>query len=639
MAGLGRLALVSMPWNNISRPSIQVGVLRSVARDAGWDVLSYYAYLEFYGLVRRSLRLDEAGCAELYEEISEGLYHLSVGDWIFTRRHGDAGARAAFFELLRARQVEERTIELIDELRGVADAHVKETVRALLDYRPDVIGFTSTFSQNGPTLATVEELRAAGFDGTVVLGGSNCEGPMGHALLRNFPAVDAVVDGPGEDALEDLLRQVEAGASVVGSRGRLVGRQETPATAISVPAERKLEVPGPDYDGFFEQLSEAGLDDLAPEITLPVEFSRGCWWGEKTHCTFCGLNGATMRYRSKDPASVAGELDRLMSRYGVLDFFAVDNILDRSYLDSALPQVERLGSDHSLFFEVKANLEWSELQRLRRAGVRSVQPGIESLSTDALRALKKGATTFQNLRFLLGCAEFGIRVGWNILTGFPAETEESIRSQIDLIRSLTHLDPPDSDILPVHFDRFSPYVESPEAYDLRLTKPLPGYRFAFPTLSEEDLWEIAYHFEGEFADEARNDELRRRLAEGVRAWRRSHGSARFEYRLGFDCVRLIDQRPGLEHRDVVLRGARARLFRAVLGGARLRDLERQDWDGQDWESILATVEEWRRLRWVFVEKNKVIALAVRSGPSAYRSASVTDAEKRSGKLLPIAAVS
>ena len=34
------------------------------------------------------------------------------------------------------------------------------------------------------------------------------------------------------------------------------------------------------------------------------ETARGCWWGERQHCTFCGLNGATMAFRSKTPERV-----------------------------------------------------------------------------------------------------------------------------------------------------------------------------------------------------------------------------------------------------------------------------------------------------------------------------------------------
>ncbi|WP_159767898.1 RiPP maturation radical SAM C-methyltransferase [Streptomyces sp. HM190] len=631
-----KVALVSMPWNSATRPSIQVGILRSLAESAGWQVDARYSYLDFYGLAQRMLGFSDAKWAEAYELVSEKLYHLSVGDWIFSCRRGDPGRRAAYYEQLRARRVDDTAIGLVDALREVADRHVELTAAALLESAPAVVGFTSMFSQNGPSLAVAGRLRELGYSGTIVLGGSNCEGSMGRALLANYPAVDAVVDGPGEDAFAALLRQIETGEPP-HTRGRLITR--LPGTGTTTPAtitaERPLEVPTPNYDGFFDQLRAAGLHALEPEITLPVEFSRGCWWGAKTHCTFCGLNGASMTYRSKHPDTVADELRHLMDRYGVLDFFAVDNILDLKYLDTALPLVEKLNTDHSLFFEVKANMEWADIQAARRAGVRSVQPGIESLSTEGLRLLKKGATAFQNIRFLLGCAEFGVLPVWNILTGFPYETPESLLTQIELLPSLTHLEPPDNDILAVHFDRFSPYVEHPRDYGLTLTGPLPGYRYAYPDLSPGDLWDLAYHFEGDFTDTPENTAVRRRLAAAVRDWRTRHDQARFTYRLGFDAVALTDRRPGLPAQDTVLRGADARLFRSVVGGTRFRDLQDGEQEGETWERTRDRLLGWQEKRWVYIEGTKVIALAVREGPSAYRRPPAKGTPRRSRTAVPL----
>ncbi|MEU3980558.1 RiPP maturation radical SAM C-methyltransferase [Streptomyces sp. NPDC026672] len=624
-----------MPWNSAVRPSIQVGILRSVAEAEGWEVEAHYAYLDFYGLARSTLGLSDETWADAYETVSEKLYHLAAGDWVFARRHADAAQRDAYFTVLREHRVDENTIELIDSLRDVAETHVERTADLLLADAPSVIGFTSMFSQNGPTLAVAERLRERGFGGVIVMGGSNCEGVMGRTLLARHPVVDAVVDGPGEDAFVGLLRHVAAGRRVP-SGGRLLTRWGVAPEPVGGPVVgRSLSVPVPNYDGFFEQLEGAGLSDLVGEVTLPVEFSRGCWWGAKTHCTFCGLNGATMSYRSKHPDSVADELRHLMDRYGVLDFFAVDNILDLRYLDSALPLIEKLDTDHSLFFEVKANMEWADIRAMRRAGIRSVQPGIESLSTEGLRHLKKGATAYQNIRFLLGCAECGVLPVWNILTGYPNETPESLREQIALLPSLTHLQPPDNDILVVHFDRFSPYVERPEEFGLRLSRPLPGYRHVYPYLAPDDLWNIAYHFEGEFADDPDNAELRRTLAARVSLWRARDPRTTFTYRLGFDSIALTDRRPGLPAGRTVLAGAEARLYRALIGGARHRDLSGAGGPGEDWAWAAHTLAEWERRRWIHSEGTKVIALATRRVPSAYRTPPAKGTPRRARNAVPV----
>ena len=48
-----------------------------------------------------------------------------------------------------------------------------------------------------------------------------------------------------------------------------------------------------------------------------------------------------------------------------------------------------------VFYETKANLTKDQLRALREAGIGTIQPGIESLSTDVLRTMRKGTTAVQ----------------------------------------------------------------------------------------------------------------------------------------------------------------------------------------------------------------------------------------------------
>ncbi|MGW0792963.1 hypothetical protein ACWD04_33395, partial [Streptomyces sp. NPDC002911] len=61
------VTLVSMPWNNVRRPSIQIGTLRSVAEAEGWQADASYAYLDFYGLAQQALGFSDAEWSDAYE--------------------------------------------------------------------------------------------------------------------------------------------------------------------------------------------------------------------------------------------------------------------------------------------------------------------------------------------------------------------------------------------------------------------------------------------------------------------------------------------------------------------------------------------------------------------------------------------
>ena len=99
-------------------------------------------------------------------------------------------------------------------------------------------------------------------------------------------------------------------------------------------------MPYPDYDDYFRQFTPSSLSSVETPL-LPFQTSRGCWWGEKHHCKFCGLNGGTMAFRSKSPERVLAEIHHLRDRYGIDTISVVDNILDMAYFDTLLPLLER----------------------------------------------------------------------------------------------------------------------------------------------------------------------------------------------------------------------------------------------------------------------------------------------------------
>ena len=157
------------------------------------------------------------------------------------------------------------------------------------------------------------------------------------------------------------------------------------ADAPEIPMD---EIPMPTYDDYFARLVESPLRaELWPEVAILFESSRGCWWGAKAHCTFCGLNGNSMMFRSKSAARVAAEIVELAARYKVLDFVAVDDIIDLGHVRDLLPLLASQEIDLTLFYETKANLTKNQLWAFKRAGVTAIQPGIESLSTPILRSM------------------------------------------------------------------------------------------------------------------------------------------------------------------------------------------------------------------------------------------------------------
>lgn len=123
----------------------------------------------------------------------------------------------------------------------------------------------------------------------------------------------------------------------------------------------------------------------------------------------------------------------------------------------------KLAADHcdlDVFVEAKSNLQKRQIKTLAADGVKCMQPGLESLSVNQLCAMDKGVTPMQNIICLKWSVYYPVTVLWNILLGFPGETNEDYQCQLDLIPSLVHLQPPEA-TGNFWLQRVSPYFTRP----------------------------------------------------------------------------------------------------------------------------------------------------------------------------------
>ena len=267
------------------------------------------------------------------------------------------------------------------------------------------------------------------------------------------------------------------------------------------------------------------------------------------HCTFCGLNGQTMTYRSNSPQRLLGEISVLGEKYG-RNFVSVDNILDLRYLSTFFPELVARGANYSFHYETKTNLKKPQLKLLRDAGVRHLQPGIESLSTPILKLMKKGCTLLQNLQCLKWCHEYGIKVAWNFLYGFPGEDPQEYERMAQLIPSLLHLDPP-SYCTRVRMDRHSPYFSHSVDYGFSNIRPQRAYSYVYP-FGEDVLKNMAYFFEFDHDLQETVDDYTRHVVSEVAAWQSGAHRGNLASTLRYGQLVLSDTRKSVDSPEIVL---------------------------------------------------------------------------------------
>ena len=457
-----KVVLVNMPWHSLHYPSLALGLLKSLAgaECPEWEVVTSYGNIVWADWAAK--RLEISGFANAYTEISEHLFMASAGDWVFSPAlHGCD--RWQVDEYRDAFPGTDQQFDLALKLHLVSTEFVTNYAADLVGQGASLYGFTSTFTQNVPSLAMARAIKALNPKALIVMGGGNCDGEQGKALHRNFPFLDFVVSGEGEDAFTSLLASLaEDNAQRYFDVPGLCWRtpeEHTQVCNAPGPSAELNNLPIPNYDEYFDDIADA-IVGTQVEPQLVMETARGCWWGEKHHCTFCGLNGSGMKFRSKSAARALAEVEELSTRYKTLDVIVVDNILDTNYFNTFLPHLADKGWDMRLHYEIKSNVSDERLRTLRDAGVLHVQPGIESLSAEVLKLMDKGVTGAQNIQILRDGEEAHLTISWNVLVGFPGESAESYDEMLRQARRLHHLQPPVG-VSRIILERFSPYFNKP----------------------------------------------------------------------------------------------------------------------------------------------------------------------------------
>jgi ribosomal peptide maturation radical SAM protein 1 len=525
--------LIVPPFHVLNYPSLAVHLLQACAREAGFRVRVLYA-----NIVLASLIGEEA-----YAKMCDAPAGSFAGERFF--------ARCAFgLPLLgrRARQMfrpdwvigpnkdweirpdfdcydckEPITQQELRRLEKYAEGYVDGVARAVSERRYRIVGCTTIFEQTAASLALLNRIKTLGKDTITILGGANCEGEMARGIASLPSGVDYIFSGESEVTFVKFVRAILAG---LRPPSRLI---------YGAPCGNLDALPAPTYAEFYEQRRRFLPMSKVPagETQIPYETSRGCWWGQKHHCTFCGLNGETMVFRQKSPDRVLEDLRTLLGTHPTRKVIMADSTMPYTYFKTLLPRLAGRFPGVTVFYEQRANLSLPQVLALKRAGITSIGPGIESLSSRLLTLMNKGVQARQNLMLLRYARVAGVYVGWNLLWGFPGDDVGVYEESLAILPLLHHLQPPGA-MVHLSIDRFSPYFSNPTEFSVRNIKPQAGFYDFLP--KGADVERIAYHFTAEYRCGAHDHPdvihtLWQEIARWQAAWRHKCGAPHEDLKL------------------------------------------------------------------------------------------------------------
>ena len=170
-------------------------------------------------------------------------------------------------------------------------------------------------------------------------------------------------------------------------------------------------------------------------ITLPMLGSRGCPYT----CNYCPylVNSC---YRVRSAESIVDEIRYLSAKYGIrgISFRDPNLTFNKKRAHEFADLLLRYNLDVRWSMEARTDrLDPELLELLYRAGLRSIEVGVESANQQTLRGNKRKAIPrTQQERIIECCHKLGIRVIANYTLGLPNDTVDGIQDTIRYAKKL-----------------------------------------------------------------------------------------------------------------------------------------------------------------------------------------------------------
>lgn len=496
--------LVVPPFSLIDMPCIGLNILRTIANSMDVKTSVLYANMLFAKYIG----------IENYQRICRALMsmHTMLGERIFANaahasmpvlgvdfcNHYDDNFNDMFFEL--------SSVEEMTSMANMANKWSDILADEISNRGFKIVGIITGHQQTNATISLVNGIKRRNKGVICVIGGSACDGDMAEGVLTLCPNADYVFSGESETTWEEFLikyRNDDLPKDRIIKGGRLSNLDEIVCDENT-------------YSDYFHQLN--CLDIIKEkDVSLLYESSRGCWWGERNKCAFCGVNGWERHYRHKSEQKVYDELTIMLKTHPeVKRIQMVDTLMPRKYLNRLVPSIKKAFPYISLFYEQRADLTIQQVTKLKLCGIHYTQVGIEALSTNLLKLVNKGVDAEQNIKFLRYSKSVGLLIGWNLLTEIPNDRMEDWSDVLELIPMIYHLNPPLL-IRPLEIVRFSPYFEHPEAFGVQNITPNTVYSEIFP--ESADIEKVAWLFNADYKSSSKeNGKLNRRIKIEVQKW-------------------------------------------------------------------------------------------------------------------------
>ena len=317
--------------------------------------------------------------------------------------------------------------EIVDINDTASGGDGQAIAEAILAEKPDVIGFSTAWSQYPATLRMAQACKAMNPQVGIILGGVHAT-IADSASVQAFPFIDAIVRGESERIISRVVRFLPDRRAL----GRIPG-----VTFVHDGTVVRTPTPAPSAD--LDQLPVPDCE-LYPRLdwleSVPIDVGRGC----PCRCTFCATNDfwqRTSRFRSTE--SSVRTIKDLHDGRGFHRFaFLHDTLtISRGRAMDLCEAIRREKLDITWECSTRTDcLDDELLDRMAEAGCTRMLIGIETGSPRMQRLTKKGLDPEHVVGTCRSIARSGMSFHASFVVGFPQETMGDL---VETIRLMTEV--------------------------------------------------------------------------------------------------------------------------------------------------------------------------------------------------------
>jgi radical SAM superfamily enzyme YgiQ (UPF0313 family) len=260
-------------------------------------------------------------------------------------------------------------------------------------------------------------------------------GPMTFGLEMQLPSlipeIDFIVLGEALDTVASLLEVHDFRGDHQKLRmiKGLVYKDGDRVVCTGYPNEKKIDtLPLPDWSlaDYRQYLKGSYLH--GGRLSAHVIAGRGCPF----NCTYCSAHFNGLRLRSVE--NVIKEIDQLMKTYGVDDIVFLDETFtyNRVWINAFCEAIEPMGVTWLARTRVDL-VDAPLLEKMKAAGCRTINYGIESGSEKILRAMNKKIGIDQVEKTIALTRSSGLTFTTNFMIGMPGETVETLKETLSFL--------------------------------------------------------------------------------------------------------------------------------------------------------------------------------------------------------------